>query len=125
MTTTIILIACELVVGGAGYVGMLILRARLRSALASLGHADAALERQRTLLATTTTLLEETQATLAATQAKYNEAHRDRQLLLEEAGAHRAVEMAVTIPGLTDEERRAVRERLAAAKAASPKARIR
>jgi hypothetical protein len=53
--------------------------------------------------------------------SRYEQAHRDRQLLLIEASAHRAVEMAAKIPGLNDEERRAIAAKLEVAKASSPR----
>ena len=89
-----------------------------------LAETTAALDRQRELLSSTEARLAETSASLAEMTTKYNEAHRDRQLLLAEAGAHRAVEMAAKIPGLTDEERRAIAARLEVAKASSPKVRV-
>lgn len=87
-----------------GYIGVFVLGIKLRSARAQLA---------------------KTRGFLEAMTVQYNEAHRDRQLLLAEAGAHRAVELAAKIPGLTDDERRAIGERLEAAKAASPKVRVR
>ena len=45
-------------------------------------------------------------------------------VLLAEAGAHQAVEMAAKIPGLTDKERRAIAARLEVAEANSPKVRV-
>ena len=84
----------------------------------------AALDRRRELLSRTEAHLAETSASLAEMTAKYNQAHRDRQLLLAEAAAHRAVEMAANIPGLTDEERRAIAAKLQTAKANSPKVRV-
>jgi septal ring factor EnvC (AmiA/AmiB activator) len=89
-----------------------------------LAETSAALDRQRKLLTSTEARLAETSASLADMTTKHNEAHRDRQLLLAEAGAHRAVEMAANIPGLTDEERRRIAAKLEVAKANSPKVRI-
>jgi hypothetical protein len=82
-----------------------------------LAETTAALDRQRQLLSSTEARLTETSASLAETAAKYNQAHYDPQLLLAEAGAYRAVEMAAKIPGLTDEERRAIAAKLEVAKA--------
>jgi septal ring factor EnvC (AmiA/AmiB activator) len=89
-----------------------------------LAETTTSLHRQRELLSSTLAHLAETSASLAEMTTKYNEAHRDRQLLLAEAGAHRAVEMAAKIPGLTDEERRGIAAKLEVAKANSPKVRI-
>jgi uncharacterized membrane-anchored protein YhcB (DUF1043 family) len=89
-----------------------------------LAETTAALHRQRNLLSSTEARVADARASLAEMTAKYNQAHRDRQLLLAEAGAHRAVEMAAKIPGLTDEERRAIAAKLEVAKANSPKVRI-
>ncbi len=80
--------------------------------------------RQRDLLSITEAHLADTSARLAEMTAKYNQAHRDRQMLLAEAGAHRAVEMAARIPGLTEQERRAIAAKLEVAKANSPKVRV-
>jgi len=116
-------------VAGLSVTLLSIVLARTKKKLATtelrLSKTTAALDRQRTLLSSTEVCLAETGASLAEMTAKYNEAHRDRQLLLAEAGAHRAVEMAAKLPGLADEERRAIAAKLEVAKAGSPKVRIR
>jgi hypothetical protein len=123
----IILVALVLVVGLAATVlaGALDRTKRqLATTERRLVETTDALDRQRKLLNGTEARLAATSTSLAAMTGKYNEAHRDRQLLLAEAGAHRAVEMAAKIPGLTDEERRAIAAKLEVAKANSPKVRI-
>jgi len=124
----IILAAVVLVVGLAATLLAAALdrtKTQLATTEQGLVKTTAALDRQRELLSSTEVRLAETSASLAAMTAKYSEAHRDRQLLLAEAGAHRAVEMAAKIPGLTDEERCAITAKLEVAKAHSPKVRIR
>jgi uncharacterized membrane-anchored protein YhcB (DUF1043 family) len=123
----IVLAAVALVVGLAATLlaaGLDRAKRQLATTEQRVAETTAALDRQRELLSNTETRLAETSASLAEMTAKYNQAHRDRQLLLAEAGAHRAVEMAVKIPGLTDEERRAIAAKLEVAKANSPKVRV-
>jgi septal ring factor EnvC (AmiA/AmiB activator) len=123
----ILLVAVVLVVGlSATLLAAALDRTKKQLATAEqrLEQTTAALHRQRELLTSTEARLAETSASLAEMTARHNEAHSDRQLLLAEAGAHRAVEMAARIPGLTDEERRAIAAKLEVAKANSPRVRI-
>ncbi len=64
-----------------------------------LEEATAALDRQRELLSSAEARLAETSASLAETTAEYSEAHRDREQLLAQAGAHRASRWPRGFPG--------------------------
>ena len=64
-----------------------------------LVETTARLHQQRELLSSTEARLAETSVSLAEVTTKYNEAHRVRQLLLAEAGAHRASRWPRRSPG--------------------------
>jgi hypothetical protein len=122
MTITIAVAALSCI---ALLTAVLVLRARLRVARAAEAAARVIANTESYLHSKTTAERDRARELLAQMTANYDEAHHDRQQLLAEVGAHRAVKLAGRIPGLTEEERRAIRAKLEDAQANSPKVRVR